>query len=63
MGTPTIDGFELTIGDHLGLGITPHCCAEDMDTKQKHGDLQTLRCSNCRTALIVDGRGLVWDIQ
>ena len=63
METPTIDGYELTIGDDLGIGFTPSCCDEDMDSRPGHGELQPFRCSSCRTTLIVDGNGLVWDIQ
>ncbi|MFE6815265.1 hypothetical protein [Streptomyces sp. NPDC057677] len=63
MDIPTSYGIELAVGDELGVGVAPECCDDEMDPKQKHGDLQWFWCCDCRTVLIVDGNGLVWDIQ
>lgn len=55
---PCNHGRELSIGDELGLGVTPDCCGEEM-TAAGH----TYTCGNCRTVLTVDALGLVSDIR
>jgi len=62
MDYPTSYGIELSVGDELGVGVPPECCDDEMDPRPGHADLQPYQCSNCRTTLTVDGRGLVWDI-
>jgi len=63
MAIPTSYGLELAVGDELGIGVAPECCDDEMDPRPGHSELQPFRCSSCRTTLIVDGNGLVWDIQ
>lgn len=63
MDIPTSYGIELAVGDELGIGVAPECCDDEMDPRPGHGELQSFWCSNCRTTLTVDGRGLVWKIQ
>lgn len=60
---PTSYGISLSPGDHLGVGVPPECCDDEMDPRPGRGGLQAYRCSNCRTTLTVDRRGLVSDIQ
>ncbi|MFF8840500.1 hypothetical protein [Streptomyces sp. NPDC015130] len=63
MSTPTIDGYELTIGDDLGIGFTPDCWDNEMDALPMTGDRQTFQCGDCKTALTVTDNGLVYDIR
>lgn len=63
MYTPTIDGYELAIGDDLGIGFIPYCCGEDMVLAPKHAHLTRFKCTGCRVTLTVNERGLVFDIR
>ncbi|MBP2581897.1 hypothetical protein J3A78_002375 [Streptomyces sp. PvR006] len=63
MSTPTINGgYELTIGDHLGIGPAPDCCDNEMTTRPKNTNQQTFICDDCKTVVVVDGNGLIYDI-
>ncbi|MEV4424049.1 hypothetical protein AB0K23_01470 [Streptomyces sp. NPDC049602] len=66
MSTPTINGgYELNIGDwiELDVEIAPNCCETEMRTIPKTGDQQTYRCAKCRTVLIVNSNGVIYDIR
>lgn len=64
MNTPTINGgYELTIGDNLGIGPAPDCCDNEMATLPKTSDQQKFQCDDCETVLIVAASGLVFDIR
>jgi hypothetical protein len=61
MEAPTIDGHDLAPGDELGRGAIPACCDEEMDPE--YGHLEWFKCGTCGTTLLVEGNGLVGDIQ
>ena len=62
MDTPTLHGLELSHGDHVGTNIEPRCCDQDM-TPKPASDQQTFTCRNCSTVLVINGKGLVFDIR
>ena len=55
---PCSHGRELSVGDELGLSVTPDCCDDEMTAAGR-----TFTCANCGTALQVDALGLVSDIR
>lgn len=61
--TPTVHGgYELSMGDDLGLDVTPTCCGDDMDGKDRDDGGREYTCEGCGTDLIVSPNGLVFDI-
>ncbi|MGA4867608.1 hypothetical protein ACPB9J_33785 [Streptomyces lavendulocolor] len=58
---PSIDGRDLSLGDHLGLDATPDCCDEEMTAKPATaaGTARRFECGTCTTVLDVDQTGLV----
>lgn len=63
MDTPTLHGLELSHGDHVGTDIEPRCCDQDMTPKPPADGMHTFKCGNCKTAVDIDGQGLVFDIR
>ncbi|MEE1813537.1 hypothetical protein PUR59_00530 [Streptomyces sp. SP18ES09] len=66
MSTPTINGgYELNIGDWIELDVesAPDCCEAEMRKAPKTTAQQTYRCDDCKTVLIVNSNGVIFDIR
>lgn len=62
--TPTVHGgYELSMGDDLGLDVTPDCCGDDMTREEKERGYVDYTCGDCATILTVSPNGLVFDIS
>ncbi|WP_275558518.1 hypothetical protein [Streptomyces sp. 5-6(2022)] len=61
--TPTVNGYELSIGDDLGTETIPDCCDEDMTAGAASNGYRNYTCSECNTVLTVAPTGLVYDIR
>lgn len=63
MNTPTIDGYDLSIGDDLGLNADLVCCDQEMDAHPVTSKGRIYTCGACPTVVDVSARGLVSDIH
>ena len=63
MNTPTIDGYDLSIGDDLGLDADLACCDSEMEAKPVTDKGRIYTCQGCSTVVDISANGLVFDIR
>ncbi|MDX2560487.1 hypothetical protein PV371_12625 [Streptomyces sp. TX20-6-3] len=67
MSTPMLNGgYELSIGDWIQLDVdVPDCCDNEMATQPRatNYDQQKFNCGDCKTVVVVDSNGLIYDIR
>ncbi|MFK0290086.1 hypothetical protein ACIQU6_06330 [Streptomyces sp. NPDC090442] len=59
---PYAHGYEISLGDELGIGNRLECCDEEMTVHTNDGGASQHVCDTCCTTVRVRGDGLVADI-